>query len=140
MHTPLGSFVVDGVIDGLAVLLPLLVWIGALAFLYRRRSVQSDIFATLLAVAVSYVLAHMNRWFGLWSAYPNFPSGHMTFATCLWTELVLIDRRYAFAAVPALALLAYALFHSAWHGRMDLAGGFVLGTIVMMIFHRLLRR
>jgi hypothetical protein len=135
VHTPFESFVVDCVIDGLAVL-PFLVWIGVLAYRYRRHPIQNEIRATLWAIAISYVFAHVNRWFGLWQAYPNFPSGHMTFASCTWTELTLIDRRYAFAALPALGLLAYALFHAAWHGRVDLAGGFVLGVLVMLALRR----
>jgi hypothetical protein len=136
VHTPFESFVVDFIIDGLAVL-PFLVWIGVLVYLYDRRPIQNEIRATLWAIAISYVFAHVNRWFGLWQAYPNFPSGHMTFASCVWTELALIDRRYVFAAPFALALLAYALFHSAWHGRVDIVGGFALGSLVMLALRRL---
>lgn len=118
-------------------MLPFLVWIGVLVYLYRRHPIGNEIRATLWAIAISYVLAHVNRWLGLWPAYPNFPSGHMTFASCVWTKLVLIDRRYSFAAVTGLGLLAYALYHSAWHGRVDLLGGFVLGVLVTIALRRL---
>jgi hypothetical protein len=128
VHAPLHDLLVDGVIDGLAVL-PSLV--------FRRRPIQNEIRATLWAIALSYVLAHVNRWFALWPAYPNFPSGHMTFASCVWTELVALDRRYAFAAVPALAVLGYELFHAGWQGRVDIAGGVVLGPLVMLALRRL---
>jgi membrane-associated phospholipid phosphatase len=115
--------------------LPFAGWLVLLAVLNRRGvRVVGLVRATLWALVVSFILAHVNRWFLLWHRDPNFPSGHETFASCLWTAVVLIDRRFIIAALPLLALLAYVLVRAGWHGRLDVLGGFLLGTIAMVTF------
>lgn len=121
-------------IDGLAAL-PFLLWLVAVEL--RRRRAQptaSLIRAALCAIAVSYLLAHLNRWLRLWPGRPDFPSGHVTFASCCWYALALLDRRFALLGLPLLGVLAYALVAAGWHGRLDVAGGFVLGSLAMAAF------
>lgn len=114
-------------INGLA-LLPALVIVGFA--LHAPRRAVAILTVSGCAIIISYVLAHVNRWFGLWPAHPYFPSGHETFASCCWTVLTLLDRRSAIPAIVALALLAYSLVIAGWHGRLDVVGGFVLGLVV----------
>jgi membrane-associated phospholipid phosphatase len=127
-------------IDALAAL-PFLIWVVTIAVRSKRSEpVAAIVRATLWAVAISYLLAHVNRWLDLWASHPNFPSGHVTAATCMWTALALVDRRYAPLGLAVLALLAYALVAAGWHGRLDVAGGFVLGSMAMLAFGAPYRR
>lgn len=117
-------------IDTLATL-PALAWI--VVMLVRRERnlpVSAQIRAAVLAVVISFVLAHVNRWFDLWKQHPYFPSGHETFAACACTLLVAIDRRFLVPAMLLLALLGYSLVRTGWHGRFEVIGGFVLGAAV----------
>lgn len=117
------------VIDPLAAL-PAVVWIAAVLLRARAPGTRAHATATVLAVVVSYLLAHVNRWFGLWPAHPNFPSGHETFASCVSVMLVQLDSRFLWLVVPILAVLGYLLVVSGWHSRSEVLGGFVLGVAV----------
>lgn len=115
-------------LDSLATL-PAIVWI--VVILVRRRRglpVGALVRATLLALVVSFVLAHVNRWLDLWKSHPYFPSGHETFASCMCAALVVLDRRFLVPAMLLLALLGYSLVRTGWHGRFEVVGGFVLGA------------
>ncbi len=130
---------VAAVIDGLATL-PFLLWLFVVAVRRARgERITSLVHAVLWAIAVSYVFAHVNRWFDLWKAHPYFPSGHETFASCMGTALVLIDRRWALLVLPSLALLGYGLVRVGWHGRLEVVVGFLLGTVVMATARAALR-
>ena len=120
-------------IDGLATL-PFLLWCLIVALRRARgQRLAPLVRAALWAIALSFVLAHVNRWFDLWKSHPNFPSGHETFASCMGTALVLIDRRWVWLVLPLLGLLGYALVRAGWHGRLEVVGGFLLGTAVMAV-------
>lgn len=115
-------------IDTLATL-PALVWLVVVLLRWRSgASVTAAVRAGVLAVAVSYVLAHVNRWLDLWKSHPYFPSGHETFASCMCALLVALDRRFLVPSMLVLALLGYSLVRSGWHGRFEVVGGFVLGA------------
>ncbi len=130
---------VPAIINGLAAL-PFVLWLFVVALRrVRGEDVATFVRAAIWAIAASYVLAHVNRWFDLWKAHPNFPSGHETFASCMSTALVFIDRRWGVLVLPLLALLAYALVRAGWHGRLEVVAGFLLGTAVMLTVSAALR-
>ncbi len=117
-------------IDSLAAL-PAAVWLCAVISQSRReRRVANFAWATLAAVVISGILAHVNRWLFLWKSHPNFPSGHETFAACVGTALVALDRRYLPLSLAICVVLGYALVRAGWHGRLEVAGGFILGIAV----------
>lgn len=127
------SLLVEVVIDGLVALLVLL-WLFSL--LARRRSgehLDGYVRTTLWAVVISYVFAHVNRWFDLWHAHPYFPSGHETLAACVGAAIVNRDRRYLFLVATLLALLGYALVRAGYHDPTEVVAGFVLGTVVALV-------
>ncbi len=114
--------------------LPALLWaVALLARRHRGEPVAPLVRATLLAVLVSFVLAHLNRWFDLWKSHPYFPSGHETFASCMGAALVFADRRYAVVAAILLAVLGYALVRAGWHGRFEVVAGFLLGAATLAV-------
>jgi len=124
-------FGVAAVIECLA-LLPLPLWIVALLARRRRgEPIAALVRATLFAVLVSFVLAHVNRWFDVWKSHPYFPSGHETFASCMGAAVVVADRRYVGLCAVLLATLGYALVRAGWHGRFEVIAGFLLGTATL---------
>ena len=117
-------------IEFLAVL-PAALWILTIAAQARRgRAAVAVAWPVVVAVAISFVLAHVNRWFDLWKAHPYFPSGHETFAACMATALVYADRRWAVPMLALLALLGSMLVRAGWHGRMEVVAGALLGIVV----------
>lgn len=115
-------------IDALAAT-PSLLWLLLIARRYERGlPIGATVRATLVAVALSYVLAHVNRWFDLWKAHPNFPSGHETFAACVGAVLVSLDRRFWPYVLAILAILGYGLVRAGWHSRYEVIAGFLLGA------------
>lgn len=133
-HLPRVSIAVG--IDGLVVLLAALWLLSILECRRRGKPVGAIVRATLLAVVISYVLAHLDRWFYFWPYHPDFPSGHETFASCIGTALVIEDRRFIWLVIPLLVLLGYALVRSGWHVPTDVVGGFLLGIVVMLVCYK----
>ena len=135
-HDSLGAVVIDG-------LVALLVLLWLLAIVARRRRgerVGGSLRATLWAVVISFIIAHVNRWFDLWPAHPYFPSGHETLAACLATAIVLENRRFALLAFALTAFLGYALVRFGWHDPMEVVAGFALGTLTALAFRERMTR
>jgi len=123
-------------LDGVGVFLTLL-WLFTVIMRHQRgEPIIVILRATLAALVISYIIAHVDRWFYLWPYHPDFPSGHETFASCIGTALVIEDRRYLWLVLPLLALLGYGLVRAGWHVPSDVAGGFLLGTVVMLICYK----
>ncbi|MGH7737092.1 MAG: phosphatase PAP2 family protein [Candidatus Tyrphobacter sp.] len=121
---------IAALLDSLAAL-PAVVWLIATSR-DARAGRGPFIRATIEAVVLSFVLAHVNRWFDLWKTHPYFPSGHETFAACVATALVVRDRRYLIFALVVLVILGYGLVRSGWHGRFEVVAGFILGSVVTL--------
>jgi len=113
--------------------LPAVAWLVAAATRRSRgRPIAAFVRTTILAVLLSFVLAHINRWFDLWKAHPYFPSGHETFAACMATALVVLGRRTLVPMLALLALLGYLLVRMGWHGRFEVVAGAALGAAVTL--------
>jgi membrane-associated phospholipid phosphatase len=89
-----------------------------------------------LALLVTYLLAHINRWMPLWAEHRRFPSGHMTFFLTLATSFFLLDRRSALLTVPAAALYGWLIVFLGYHSWLDLMGAAVLAIPVALLCHR----
>ncbi len=126
LHDFLGAVFIDGLVALLALL-----WLLTLVARRRRgEPIVGSVRATLWAIVISFILAHLNRWFDLWPAHPYFPSGHETFAACIGTAAVFEKRRLVLPVFALIALLGYGLVRLGWHDPMEVIAGFALGTVV----------
>jgi membrane-associated phospholipid phosphatase len=95
----------------------------------------------LLAIAVPVLMTELGKKYEVWPGHPNFPSGHMTFATSAATVLVL-QRGSGWAWImTALALLEGLLLVSGgWHTPDEVVVGGIMGATVPLLIWRLTRR
>lgn len=91
---------------------------------------------TGLAVLLTYVFAHLNRWMHLWRDHPGFPSGHMTFFLTVATAFFLLERRSALFTVPLAMLYGGLIVFLGFHSWLDLLGAPLLAVPVTLLCHR----
>ena len=117
-------------------------WFFFVVLLARARStpLKGYVVATIAAVALTYALAHVNRWFDLWPPHKYFPSGHETLAASLGTSLAWRDRRWLWLAIPLAAVLAIALVRAGWHTWLDIGGAVAFSPVVTFGLLRTLDR
>jgi len=125
------------------VMLAILV-VTVLSHFARLRVAMKFLLLCAVAMFVTFVLAHINRWENLWSGHPGFPSGHMTLMTCTFTLLILLNARWIFAAVPLLCIFGWLLVHLHNHSWLDVIGAALFTPPVTLgcyaIFRRIQRR
>lgn len=120
----------------------LLIVLVALAWMRRSRGLCTGKFlaASAVALLVTYLLAHINRWFLLWPANPVFPSGHATFLACAATSIFLVEWRTIFITLPLALGYAVLLVLMKWHSALDVIGALVFAPPVALLCHSLLER
>ncbi len=89
----------------------------------------------MAALTIATVLAHVNRWFGIWPDYPFFPSGHMTFCLGLALSLGMLQRWTLVITLPLLIPFAKALNIYGFHTYLDIEGAIPLVLVVYGIVH-----
>jgi membrane-associated phospholipid phosphatase len=102
------------------------VLIGA-AFFVLRRHAWLFLLRAWLAVGLVFVLAHLPRWLHLFGER-KFPSGHMAFAACVATSLILLNRRWAIALLPLLVAYGVLMMALGFHDALDLGAAVVLAV------------
>lgn len=108
---------------------------GFASFHKRGRSAGVLMSRAGLALLVTYLLAHINRWMLLWRDHRGFPSGHMAFFLALATSFFLLDRRSALLTVPAAALYGWLIVFLGYHSWLDLLGAVALAIPVTLLCH-----
>ena len=88
-----------------------------------------------LALFITFVAAHINRWTHLWHGHEFFPSGHETFLLSVSTSIAFVKPRSLFATVPLTIAFGYGLVYFGWHVPLDILGAFALAPTVTWACH-----
>ncbi|HEX5322819.1 MAG TPA: phosphatase PAP2 family protein [Capsulimonadaceae bacterium] len=112
-------------------------WLIALWVAWRRKDTRLGPYclASLAGLLVSYLVVHGFRWLGLWTEYPEFPSGHEAFAASIGTSLVILDARLLAVTLPLLGILGVALVRAHYHVPLDIAGALIVSPILTWLCH-----
>ena len=86
-----------------------------------------------MALLVTFMLAHANRWMSLWKAHPHFPSGHMSFYVTVATWLFFLNRRTSAFTLPLGILYGWLVVHLGFHEWLDLTGAVLLAIPVSVV-------
>ena len=127
----------DSIADTFNPLLTLLL-LSVIFFVARRDSSFQPwpfLGRVLLALLVTYVIAHVNRWFDLWPAHPKFPSGHVTYAACVLTSMSLLNLRWLLL-VPLLFVYSALIVALGFHLWMDIFAAMIFAPPVALLCHR----
>ena len=89
-----------------------------------------------LALLVTFLIAHINRWMPLWRDHRAFPSGHMTFFLTVATSFFLLSRRSAMFTVPLALLYGWLIVFLGYHSWLDLLGALLVAVPVTLLCHR----
>lgn len=139
----LSYYTLDKIADSVNPALTLLL---ILAFLRSSKSFATAkerttyIVGIVLAILLTYVLAHINRWLHLWPEHRLFPSGHMTYALCVIVSMSVLrswTRVFYGAMAVLLAAYAYLMVYQGYHDWLDIAGAVVMSPPVTLLGHRL---
>jgi membrane-associated phospholipid phosphatase len=94
--------------------------------------------AWFLCVLTIYVVAHLNRWLGLWPGHRLFPSGHTSYAACFVTLGALLDRRSLALTVPLLGLYGVLIVRMGYHVWIDIVGALAFAPpLTLWLAHRM---
>ena len=97
----------------------------------------------LLAIAVVYVVAHINRRLHIWPGpHPipyRFPSGHTALAACLATLGATLEPRSLALTAPLLGLYGALIVLLGYHHPLDIVGALVLAPPLTLLVLRALR-
>jgi len=94
-----------------------------------------------VAIAVPVVFAEVGKRYVVWQGHSGFPSGHTTFAASASAVIVAYrGKPWLLLAVPATALMMFALVYLRYHETGDVFGGLLLGAGVGALMTRLLVR
>jgi membrane-associated phospholipid phosphatase len=94
-----------------------------------------------LCIAVAVLLTELGKRYEVWPGHPNFPSGHMTFATAAATSLVLQrGRRWLWLVGPLALMMGLSLAYGHWHTPDEVLAGWVVGMLVPLGVWRLISR
>ena len=112
--------------------------VAAFFHLANLKATLKFLLFSVVAILVTFVLAHISRWEHLWNGHDGFPSGHMTLLACTCTLLILLDIRWIFAAVPLLCSYGWLLAHLHYHTRLDVLGAVLFTPPVTIACHALI--
>lgn len=84
-------------------------------------------------IGLAVVAAESGKYWRVWHGHPSFPSGHETFALAAGTLLIRRDRRWLFAVLPLVLLLAWALVAAGYHQPGDVAGALLTGPPLALL-------
>lgn len=131
--------IADSVNPALTLLL-ILAYVRSAKNFATSKEKTSYIAGVVLALLMTYVLAHINRWLHLWPEHRLFPSGHMTYALCIIVSIALL-RNWSKALYGAMAVLlvayAYLMVYQAYHDWLDIIGAVIMSPPVTLLGHRL---
>jgi len=113
--------------------------IFVMARIRDRTEVVTILSRTGIALVVTYLLAHINRWMHLWKYHGSFPSGHMTFYISVATSFFLLSRRSALVTVPIAFLYGWLIVFLNFHTWLDLWGAIFLSVPLTLLCHRTFR-
>ena len=115
----------------------LLILILASVFKHRRGpGAWKFLFWSGIALLVTFVAAHINRWCHWWKAHEDFPSGHVTFFLCAATSIILLYRWSWILLLPsavAYSWLIVDVLHK--HLWLDAAGAWIMAPPLTWLCH-----
>lgn len=76
----------------------------------------------------------------LHGAMDSFPSGHATFFSALAVSLFLRHKRMGIYYIIVALIVSFARVASGVHFPIDIFAGWILGTIIALIFNRIFRK
>ncbi len=91
--------------------------------------------ASLLAVAMVYVLTFIDRYFQLWSKFGLNFSTHTALAVSLVTSLGILYRRSLFFLVPLLFFYIWLMLRLGYHSALDVIAAAVISVPITLMSH-----
>ena len=95
--------------------------------------------ASLLALALVYLLTFVDRHFRLWAAFGLDFSTHTAVAVALITSLGILDRRWLFFLVPLLLFYAWLMLRLGYHSALDVMTAALITVPLTLLCHWLCR-
>jgi membrane-associated phospholipid phosphatase len=96
---------------------------------------------SIIAATTAVLIAHLNRFFDLYPAHLNFPSGHMTLSLSVAVSLGIVRPGTLALTLPALVLLGIGLVATGFHPVIDVLGAVPLVLLIYgLIFYQEIAR
>ncbi len=116
------------------VMLCILVAAGLTSFTTARGRIHF-LARAALALFITFLIAHVNRWARLWHGHEFFPSGHETFLLSVSTSLFLLRARSLYLTLPLALVYGIGLVYFGYHIPMDVIGAALLSPPVTLLCH-----
>ncbi len=104
------------------------------------RRISAFLARSGVAILITWLLAHLDRWVPVLRDQVGFPSGHMAFYLTVATSFWLLDQRSLRFTLPLGLLYGWLIVFLDYHSWWDLLTAFLLAVPITLICHRMARR